>query len=386
MTILLFYLASIISLLVGTAAIYMALIERFPISWLYYHYFIRKPLNWSIFLGLCMWAMLIYHAQNAFPYWAIAPVGISLLSLILTYKMHQETAFPAVDFPEIAKKPDSLPLDDDMEIAVIEYEGETRCYPLDYVIHHHIINDRFNAKTVALTYCAMCRSIIPFDVTAIGPLFVGSFKNANMIVADRKTKTFFQQATFKSIIGRLHPMELKMIPFRIMTWAEVSRTITNPRVVQVSQKDFRAFQLPIPGIWKKIVASESTPGLSGKNRDKTFPARTRVIGIIDNSLNKSLVYLKKDIMDSGIIVNDEHDFFIISTGKSIAAFKLRLSGHKLHMTVASGQIVDDVSGTCWDIRGKHRSGTIKENLDPIAISDEFWFSWKRFHPKTQIMA
>ena len=97
------------------------------------------------------------------------------------------------------------PLTDDMQLAVIEHGDVTKAYPLDYVVHHHIINDSFGNRIVALTYCAMCRSIIPFDVTDIGPLFVGSFKDANMIVADRRTKTFFQQATFKSIIGRLHP-------------------------------------------------------------------------------------------------------------------------------------------------------------------------------------
>ena len=133
--------------------------------------------------------------------------------MILTYKMHQDKAFPAVFFPGISKEPEKLPLNDNMEMAVIEYNEVTKCYPLDYVIHHHIINDHYKDKTVALTYCAMCRSIIPFDVTEIGPLFVGSFKNANMIVADKKTKTFFQQATFQSLIGKLHPYELIMIPF-----------------------------------------------------------------------------------------------------------------------------------------------------------------------------
>jgi hypothetical protein len=112
--------------------------------------------------------------------------------------------------------PLKLPLCDDMETAVIEYGGVTKAYPLDYVIHHHIINDRFGNRVVALTYCAMCRSIIPFDVADIGPLFVGSFENANMIVADRRTRTFFQQATFESLIGPLHPHTLTMIPFQVL--------------------------------------------------------------------------------------------------------------------------------------------------------------------------
>jgi hypothetical protein len=62
-------------------------------------------------------------------------------------------------------------------------------------IYFQIVNDRFGDAIVSLTCCAMCRSIIPFDVTDPGPLFVASFKNANMVVADRRTGTFFQQAT-----------------------------------------------------------------------------------------------------------------------------------------------------------------------------------------------
>jgi hypothetical protein len=59
--------------------------------------------------------------------------------------------------------------------------------PVHYVIHHHIINDFFGGHLVSLTCCAMCRSIIPIDVTDIGPLFGASLKNANMIVADSLT-------------------------------------------------------------------------------------------------------------------------------------------------------------------------------------------------------
>lgn len=47
----LFYLLAVIALATGTAAIYMALIKPFPVQWLYYHYFIRKPLVWTILAG-----------------------------------------------------------------------------------------------------------------------------------------------------------------------------------------------------------------------------------------------------------------------------------------------------------------------------------------------
>ena len=73
---------------------------------------------------------------------------------------------------------------------------------------------------------------------------------------------YFQQATYKSIIGKLHPHTLTIIPFQILSWGEVKNLNPIPQVVKVTGKDFREFQLPIPRLWRKIVASEATPGLA----------------------------------------------------------------------------------------------------------------------------
>ena len=385
MEVLIFYFLAFTALLIGTAAIYMALIEAFPVNWLYYHYFIRKPINWTIFFGLIIWACVLFIQNKGFPLWTIAPLIISGIALILTYKMHQERAFTAVFFPKISDDAEKLPIQDEMEMAVIEYNGVTKCYPLDYVIHHHIINDNFNDKIVALTYCAMCRSIIPFDVTSIGPLFVGSFKNANMIVADKRTKTFFQQATFKSIIGKLHPYELTMIPFQILSWSAVKNAIKHPRVVEVSDKDFKQFELPIPGVWKKIVSTEATPGLSSKNRDKTFPSRTHVIGIIDNSIKEKVVYLKKEVLSKKIVENKEHEFILVGVGKTVNGFRNTLEKIKLEVKIENEELIDIKSKTRWNIRGKYISGKLRYDLEAIAVSDEYWFSWIKFHDMSSLI-
>ncbi len=385
MEIIFFYILSLLALTVGTAAIYMTLIEAFPVNWLYYHYFIRKPINWTIFVTFLIWTFIIYQQKGEFPAWTIAPILLTSLAVVLAYKMHQENAFKAIDFPVLTNEISKLPIKDEMQLAIIEYDGVTKCYPLDYVIHHHIINDKFNSKIVALTYCAMCRSIIPFDVTEIGPLFVGSFKNANMIVADRRTKTFFQQATFQSVIGELHPSELTMIPFQILSWSYVKKSISKPQVVKVTNADFREFQLPIPGIWKKIVATENTPGLSSKNRDKTFPSRTHIIGIVDESIKMKIVYLKKEVISNQVVINSEYNFFLIGISDAVNGFKISINNSDLKIALDNTEIVDLNSETRWDIRGKYIKGKLNTNLKPIAISDEYWFSWKKYHDDSKLI-
>ena len=384
MQIALFYTLSCTALIVGLGVIILALNEKANLKWLYYHYFIRKPVNWSILILLLVWVTFIIVQENEFPLWAIIPLTMSTIGLVMTYKLHPENAFKALDYPTFSKNHNELPLTEEMEIAVIEYEGITKCYPLDYVIHHHIINDRFGEKTVSLTYCALCRSIIPFDVTELGPLFVGSMKNSNMVVADRRTKTFFQQESFRSVVGKLHPKELTMIPFQVLTWTEVKNTISNPLVVEVTQKDFRDFQLPIPGVWKRISKSEFTPGLSKKNHDSSFPARTRIIGVTDKSLKEQVFYLKNDIIEHKVVKNSELDIFLITSGSTVKAFKASIHKTILHISFENQkEILDKDSQTRWNIRGKYISGPINENLEIITISDEYWFAWKKYHSNSK---
>ena len=384
MTILILYLVAVLSLAIGAAAIYMAMLEPFPLRWLYWHYFVRKPLVWSLLLGSASWVVWMTWNEGAFPLWSIGPLAPMVLAVVLAYRMHQESAFRALDFPPMAEDPLALPLDDDAEIAVVEHGGVTKAYALDHVIHHHIINDRFGDRVVALTYCAMCHTVIPFDVTDLGPLFVASFKNANMVVADLRTRTFFQQASFESVIGKLHPHTLTMLPFQQLTWREVKRLDPMPLVAQVTPQDLREFELPIPGVWSRIIASEATPGLSARNRDHTVPARTRVIGVWDTASTPPRAWLKSELMERGV-VEIEPDVTLVAVADVVNAYRSQIDGKHVNLALTAERRLTDGRGTnTWDLRGKQIDGDLPD-LTPVAISDEYWFSWKRFHSDTTLV-
>lgn len=371
------YIVALFSLIIGIGGIF-TLIEKFPLKLLYYHYHFRKPILWSILIGSLTWQ--IVSAKNGFPISSIPPLVIIGLATFITYKAHQSNWFKADYFPKMTTKIAVLPIPDESEIAIIEYEGITKAYPLDYVIHHHIVNDQFKDKTVALTYCAMCRSIIPFDVTDVGPLFVASFKNANMIVADKKTGTFFQQATFNSVIGKLHPHSLSMIPFQILPWEVVKKMDPLPLVAEVNKDDFRAFNLPVPGLWKKVTTSELTPGLS--NKDKTYPSKTHVIGLHDYDV----LYLKSEIPLNTFLVNKELHFGLIKIGSTVNGYKNELNNNSLDFHFNQQGYIEDLrTGTIWDLTGKYLKGKIIHDLIKINLSDEYWFSWKKFHPISKLI-
>jgi hypothetical protein len=134
------------------------------------------------------------------------------------------------------------------------------------------------------------------------------------------------------------------------------------------------------------VASEATPGLAAKDRDKTFPARTHVVGIIDQVAKPQVVYLKEELMKRGVTKNEELDVFLVAVNNTVLGFNNSLHGRSLNITLNPDKTLSDVSsGTVWNIRGKHIKGEIRSNLEPIALSDEYWFSWKKFHPDSKLI-
>ncbi|MCK5741768.1 MAG: hypothetical protein KAH48_06085, partial [Chlorobi bacterium] len=103
MEIYILYTAATLAILMGLGALILPINEITPPTWQYYHYIIRKPFNWSVFIGSAVWTVIIYFQQISFPEWAITPLILSGLAVVMVYKMHQEVMFKAVDFPDSAK-------------------------------------------------------------------------------------------------------------------------------------------------------------------------------------------------------------------------------------------------------------------------------------------
>ena len=127
------YVLATVALLVGTAAIYMALLKPFPVQWLYYHYFIRKPLVWTIFGSSLVYVTWLSLEAGGFPMAATVPLALVGLAVVLAYRMHQESAFPAVDFPVMSDDPFLTPLTDDMQLAVIEHGDVIKALSLIHI-------------------------------------------------------------------------------------------------------------------------------------------------------------------------------------------------------------------------------------------------------------
>ena len=112
-------------------------------------------------------------------------------------------------------------VEDPEPVITFVMEGETpRAYPVRYLMWHEIINDTVGGVPVAVTYCPTCNSGIVFDRRVEDRVLIfgvtGKLRNANLIMYDLETLSWWQQAVSIGIVGHYAGVELR----ELTAWTE----------------------------------------------------------------------------------------------------------------------------------------------------------------------
>jgi len=110
-------------------------------------------------------------------------------------------------------------------VITVEIDGQTpRSYPVRYLMWHEIVNDRIGPEPVAVTFCPLCNSGVVFDRRLNGKLLTfgvsGKLRNSDMVMYDRETESWWQQALGEGIVGKYTGEHLKKLPVWMESWAD----------------------------------------------------------------------------------------------------------------------------------------------------------------------
>lgn len=378
MTLVLWLLAAI-AIIYGVGHLLFAVSERLPIQVAYFHYRTRLPVLISMIIVSA--ALFIFSGQL----WMIIPLLIQVVALAFSLATHQERLFDAVMTVEIEKSLDDSLLRDDSIVIVVELDGIARAYPKTFAAHHHLVNDVIGNQRVLISYCPMCNAIVVYNTTDYGLFKVAGFKNGNMIMGDMQTHSYWQQAMGTAECGSLQGTALEALGTNLLSWIEARAAYPNLQVAHVEESELAPFDLPIPGLWGKLLKSEYVPGLEAKTIDKRLPARTDVIGIAHEKGN--FAYAKKDILAAGWQYNRELNLLLVASGTVVHGFYTVLNQEELNLNydAQADKIMDLNTHTSWSKSGIYESGSLKQDLQRVTISDEFWYSWAYFHPFTRLL-
>lgn len=112
-------------------------------------------------------------------------------------------------------------------VITLEISGEVpRTYPIRYLTWHEIVNDQIGSVPVAVTFCPLCNSGMVFDRRVNGQLrsfgVSGKLRNSDMVMFDRETQSWWQQAIGTGIVGEHTGDALLQLPAWMESWAEFS--------------------------------------------------------------------------------------------------------------------------------------------------------------------
>ncbi|WP_372885043.1 DUF3179 domain-containing protein [Shimia sp.] len=130
---------------------------------------------------------------------------------------------PALSDPQFIRAGEESRIGDREPVITVEIEGAApRAYPLRYLTWHEIVNDTVGGMPIAVTFCPLCNSALTFDRRLGGRVLTlgvsGKLRNSDMVMYDRETQSWWQQALGRAIVGELTGAELALVPSWMEGW------------------------------------------------------------------------------------------------------------------------------------------------------------------------
>ncbi|MBI5823393.1 MAG: DUF3179 domain-containing protein [Chloroflexi bacterium] len=311
---------------------------------------------------------------------------------------------PPIDAPQFipVKEADGW-LKDREPVVFVQVGEDARAYPIQILIWHEIVNDTVGGEPLVVSFCPLCNTAIAFKRTFGGEVFdfgtTGRLRYSNLIMYDRQTETWWQQATGDAIAGEHTGTQLEFYPASMISWADFKDLYPNGKVLSRDTGHPRDYgKNPYYG-YDDI---NQTPFLFNGSTPDQLPPMARVLTV---DLNGEAVAYPYDVLSEMNVINDTVggknivvvwtegtasalDTNIIPEGRDVGAavaYSRMLDDRTLTFKFADGKIIDEQTGSEWNILGTAIAGELKGNqLAPVVSINHFWFSWAAFRPETKV--
>ena len=288
-------------------------------------------------------------------------------------------------------------------VIAVEINGIARAYPLQILTWHEIVNDTLSDVPILITFCPLCNSAIVFDRRLDGSVYEfgtsGLLRFSDLIMYDRTSESLWQQFTGEGIVGDLAGKRLTLLPSAIISFADFQQIYPDGQILSRETGYNRDYgRNPYVG-YDDIGQS---PFLFTGIADDRLPAMARVVTV--SLTSGDVAYPYTELVANGV-VNDSRfgqdmvvfyqsgtssalDTSRIAEGEDVGAtgvFDPHLNGEKLTFRWDEEQIVDEQTGSRWNIAGRAETGPLAgQQLVRLVHGDHFWFSWAAFRPDTVI--
>jgi len=254
-----------------------------------------------------------------------------------------------------------------------------------------------------ITFCPLCNTALVFDARLGGRVHdfgtTGKLRFSDLVMYDRQTESWWQQATGEAIVGDLTGKRLTFLPAQIISWEAFRSAYPQGKVLSRNTGHARPYgRNPYAG-YDNI---NSSPFLYRGPKDDRLRPMERVVAV---SLGGEHVAYPFSLLERVRVVHDvvggqrivvlfekgtasALDATDVAGGRDIGAsgvFVPRIGGRRLILLPAANWFTDRETRSSWTILGHATAGPLKgQRLEPVPHGDYFWFAWSVFRPKTRI--
>lgn len=237
---------------------------------------------------------------------------------------------PALDGPGFISVSREMRIEAREPVIAVEIAGEVpRAYPVRYLTWHEIVNDEIGGLPVAVTFCPLCNSGMVFDRRVDGRLLSfgvsGKLRNSDMVMYDRETESWWQQAVGTGIVGHYTGTELRQVPSWMESWAEFAAR--NPEGLVMDEPDWPRSYGRNPYV---SYDSSTRPFLySGELPPHGVPALARVVRVGDRAWPVERVRAEGELREAGVVITWSEgqasalDTGVIGQGREVGTVRVR---------------------------------------------------------------
>ncbi len=265
----------------------------------------------------------------------------------------------------------------DKLVIGISHNGEAKAYPIQFLGYHHQVRDSIGGKPVMVTYCTVCRTGRVYEPVVDGRAehfrLVG-MDHFNAMFEDATTKSWWRQATGEAVAGPLKGALLPEFPSMQTSLDQWIALYPNTLVMQGDP----VFQTE----YDSMLTYENGKRNSKLTRRDTasWQPKSWVVGLVLGNASKA--YDWNDLQTRPVV----HDtlgaqpvlLVLAPDHRGFAAFQrsapdqmFRLQGDTLVC-----------NGKSYFFNGKSVDPA-QPDLVPVKAYQEYWHSWKTFHPDTR---
>jgi len=261
----------------------------------------------------------------------------------------------------------------------VALNGESKAYPIEVIGYHHQVRDTVGGQSIMVTYCTVCRTGRVFSPMVEGQpevfRLVG-MDHFNAMFEDSKTGTWWRQVNGEAIIGPLKGKQLAEIPAEQVTLASWISRYPETKILQPDSLFKEAYANLI-----NYDEGKNKDGLQRRDsvswRDKSWVIGTQV-GMEPRAYDWIELAKRK-------VINDQigSTSLLVAMESDSVNFHVWKRPDSLQFSLNNNVLIDDKTSSKWDWGGKCIEGKlVGSSLENIQSYQEYWHSWKTFHPQT----